>query len=297
MARIDSPGKEKLIGVVITAGGIIFEWVLRSLLHWHYVGITLALLTYIMIEAHKYAEMKNSFNMLQDEVIKLKQHHELLTAPKGYLDYLFDVFNRLKNPNGYPFHTQEYTEILAKFLTATKQSFAATWTIDIDLNHMSDTYKEQQKRCMKSKRRFLFLSDTVLKAQQIDKREKLIQFINWHKESGIKLFWVDKQKCINSLIQNGLTSEVIDSMLPQCEDFILVDDDVVLFYDTKDEIREGAPPEPGKPYSVSLIYMDSLERSLDPSFQNISKFIKSICLSKKATKIEDIRDLEIVLDP
>lgn len=296
MVKTDNPWNEIFIGVIITFLSIFLEWILNELLGWRYVGIVFAVITYIVYVAFRYVEMKNSFNILRDEVTKLKEHHELLTAPKGYLEYLFDVFNKIKNPNGYPFHTHQYTEILAKFLTAAKQSFVATWTINVDLEHMSETYREQQRRFLKSKRRFLFLSKNILQSLIINNKQKIVEFINWHKENGIKLLWIDRQKCINSIIQSGSTSDDIATILPQCEDFILVDDDVVLFYDTKDEIKEGARPEQETFYSVSLISMASLRTSSDPSFQNIGKIISNVCSGTNAKRIKDIGDLETALD-
>lgn len=291
----DNLKKEIIIEAGLLIGAIIIESLIVVYLHLRYVGITAGIIGFLVILSFRYLEMKKSFNKFEDEIIKLKVHHELLTAPKGYLEYLFDVFNSLKSPNGYPFHTQQYTEILAKFLITAKQKFISTWTIDIDLGHMSIEFMEQQRRSMKSKRRILFLSKQAMKSQ-MEKDNKVKEFIEWHKNSGVELYWLNRETLVQDIISQGLTNIQITEVLEQREDFILFDDEEVLFYDTRDEIKEGHVPDPKIFYSVSLISMESLKNSQDLLYQRILKVIENISQTPKAIKIETFDTLKNALE-
>ncbi len=241
----------------------------------------------------KYEELKKSLITLEKRIDTLICHNKLLIAPQGYLEYQSYVLDKLGTLGGYPMHTLGYNEILAKFLTDLKDSFFATWTIEINLQHMNDTYKEQQKKRINSKKRVLFLSKSVLRDQLTNNLAKVKEFVDWHKKFDIPLYWMDREKLVQKLLALGKQPELINKVLSQCEDFIALDKKVILFYDTEDSIMEGGIPNPGISYSISLTRMDDLlNDKFDLEAKDLVACILSAETSKGLVKIENVNDVK-----
>mgnify|MGYP001616665041 FL=1 len=94
-------------------------------------------------------------------------------------------------------------------------------------------------------------------------------------------------------MQKGITN--LD-FLQQIEDFIVVDDDVLLFYDTTDLIGEGAAPNESMPYGISIATLTATQASTDLLHRQVNIAIQEVLATRSAIKLKSYSQLQKIVD-
>jgi len=255
-----------LVPAKISALGLLLEAILRIGFHINYVGLAIGIFSCLIKVEHRYQLLQEESEKLFKRSSDYFEGLKLLKAPPAFIDIMLGQLHKLKH-DGYEVSTEDYTNYAAKFLMRSR-TFRATWTIEVDLKYMHDDYKSQQtKLSFYAKERYVVLSKTALAKQ---KEDQINEFIKWHSDSGIKLYWINRRD-LHSIMANasGEIGGGLTRIINNHEDFLLLDE-TIIFSDTNDEIKEGSPPKKDKEYYMKIADLSELEPTVQKLIEAIT---------------------------